>query len=134
LVSWDNSTLSSEAELLAKDAWDTDYKSGKEQNSHDDESEDPLESNCSGKELADSEGSGEGTQGKSHGVVLVNNEEEQSIDQDTPDGNIGQDTCWETVSIDSNGSIPVQCNKSPSQWSRNGWQMNESWVCIVAEV
>lgn len=38
------------------------------------------------------------------------------------------------MSIDCNGSIPVQCDEGPSQWSRDGWDVNESCVGVVTEV
>jgi len=38
------------------------------------------------------------------------------------------------VSIDSDSTIPVQSNKGPSQWTRDGWNMNEAWVSWVAEI
>lgn len=67
-------------------------------------------------------------------AYLVNSEEEQSINQDTPDGNVGKDACWQGVGINGDGSIGVQSNESPCQWSSDCRGMNESSVCIVAEV
>jgi len=45
---------------------------------------------------------------------FIDNKEKQPIHEDTPDCNIGQDTSWKSVGMDSNGTIPVQCHESPS--------------------
>jgi hypothetical protein len=38
------------------------------------------------------------------------------------------------VGIDSNSTIPVESNKSPCKWARDNWDVNESRMCIVAEI
>jgi hypothetical protein len=38
------------------------------------------------------------------------------------------------MGIDCDGAIPVQSNECPRQWPRNNWDVNESWVSVVAEV
>ena len=38
------------------------------------------------------------------------------------------------MGIDCNGAIPVQSHKCPRQRPRYHWDMDESWVCVVAEV
>lgn len=134
MISRNNRLISSEANLLAKDAWNSNDKSGKEKGSHDGECENPLKSDCLGEKLTDPESSSEVAEGEAHGVVLENNQEEQSINQNTPDGNIRQDTSRQGVCINSNSTIPVQCNEIPCQWSRDGWDMDCSSVGIVAEV
>lgn len=81
--------ISSEGEFLAEEAWDRNAKGCKEEDAHDDESEDPLECNCLVEELAHAEGGCQDAQGETHGVVLVDGEEEETIYQDTPDSNVG---------------------------------------------
>lgn len=134
MVRWNNSTLSPEANLFAKDTWNCDDKCGEEQDGHDCKGKDPLECNGLGEELTDTEGSSEDTKREADGIVLVGNEEEESVDQDAPDRNIGQDASCQVVGIDSDGTIPVQSNKCPCKWSRNNWDVNKSWVGIVSEV
>ena len=70
LIGWHNCALASEGNIFAEDSWDCDDQSRKEENSHDDEGEDPLECNRLGEELANSDGGCEDAQGKAHGVVL----------------------------------------------------------------
>jgi len=38
------------------------------------------------------------------------------------------------VGIDSNSSIPVQSVESPGQWSRDSWDMDQSWVGCMSKV
>jgi hypothetical protein len=71
LVSRNDLTLTSEAELLSEDTWDGDQQGSDEKNSHDDEGEDPLESNGLCEELSNSERSGQDAQSKAHSVVLL---------------------------------------------------------------
>lgn len=65
---------------------------------------------------------------------LVCNEEESTIDQDSPDCNVGNDACCQAMGIHSDGTIPVQSNKCPRKGSRCGWDVDESRVGAVAEV
>jgi len=134
LIRWNDGTFSSERKLLAEDAWDCDDQGGEEEDSHDNEGKDPLECNDLGEELANADRGGQDAQCEAHGVVLVCDEEEQSIYQNTPNRNIGQNAGWQSIGINCDGSIPVQSNKCPCQWSRNNWDMDESRVRVVAEV
>jgi len=84
--------------------------------------------------LTDTQGSGQDAQCEAHGVVLVHDEEKQAIDENTPDGNVSQDTSRCRVGIDCNSAIPVQGNKSPCKWTRYNWNVNESRMCVVAEI
>jgi hypothetical protein len=70
LVRWDNILLPSEREFLAENAWDGNAKCGDEQDSHDDESEDPLEGDGLRQELADAERSSQDAEFEAHGVIL----------------------------------------------------------------
>jgi len=73
-------SVSSEADLLAKDAWDSDDKGAEEQSSHDRKGKDPLESDDLSQELTNTEGSCQDTECKANGIVLESNEEEETID------------------------------------------------------
>jgi len=126
--------FSSEANFLAKDTWNSDDKGGNEEYAHDDKSKDPLECNGSGEELTDPESSCQDAKCEAYGVILEDNEEEEAIDQDAPDCDIGKDTCCQGVRIDCNGTVPVQSNKCPCQWSRDNRNVDEPRVCVVAEV
>lgn len=70
LIGWNDGTLSSECEFLAENSRNCDDQGGKEEDSHDDECEDPL--NCNGmcEELANANGSRQDAQFKAYSVVL----------------------------------------------------------------
>jgi hypothetical protein len=70
LVCWDNILLPSEREFLAESAWERNAKCGDEQDSHDDESEDPLEGDGLRQELADAERSSQDAEFEAHCVIL----------------------------------------------------------------
>lgn len=93
-----------------------------------------LERNSLGEELANTQRCRQDAQGEAHGVILICNEEEHSIDQDTPDSNIGNNASWQAGGIEDNGTIPVESNESPGQWSSDGWDVNVSRGSVVAEV
>jgi len=76
----DDRGLSSEANLLAKDAWNGNEKGAKEEDSHDSESEDPLECNGLCEELSDADGSRQDAECEANCVILEGYKEEQSID------------------------------------------------------
>jgi hypothetical protein len=61
-------------------------------------------------------------------TYLVDNNEEATINENTPDGNVGEDAGWESVGIDGNGSVPVQGDEGPSEWASNGGTVKE--LCI----
>lgn len=128
------SPLTSDTNLLAKDAWERDDEGSEEEDAHDDKGKDPLESDGLAEELADAEGGGEDGEGEAHGVVLEGNEEEKTIDQDTPDRNVCKDACSQSLSMERNSSIPVDGHKSPSKRSTDDWEVNEAWCLWVAEV
>jgi len=79
--------------LLSEESWNGDDKGCEEENRHNGEGKDPLEGNGLGEELTNTKVSTENAESESHSVISVNSEEKQAIDQDTPDGNIGKDTC-----------------------------------------
>jgi len=134
LIRWNNSTLTSETDFLAKDTWYGDDKGRKEENTHDDKGKDPLE--CKGlcEELSDTEGGSEDAERESHGVILVCNQEETSIDQDTPDGDVRYYASCQVMGIDGDGAIPVQSNECPCKRPTCGWDVDESRMCVVAEI
>lgn len=70
LVGWYDVLVSSEADFLPEDAWNGDDQSSEEEDSHDDESKDPLKGNGPGKELPNSESSCQDAKCEAHGIVL----------------------------------------------------------------
>jgi len=90
-ISGNNRLVSAEAELLAKDARNRNQQGANEQNTHDGECEYPLQGKDLDEELTDTKRSCENGKAETHSIVLVDDEEEHSIDENTPDGNIGED-------------------------------------------
>jgi len=90
LVFRNNSCVPSEVGV-AKDTWKSNDKGEQEQGSHDRESENPLESNDLQEELANAESCGQDGERKAHSVVLVCQEEEEAVEQNSPDEDVGHD-------------------------------------------
>lgn len=72
--------------------------------------------------------------GRKMANYLEGNQEETSKNQDTPDSNVSQNAGSQGMSIDRDGTIPVQSNESPSQWPRDSWDMDEAWMSRVSEI
>jgi len=134
LICRHNRLISANTNLLAEDTWDCDKEGEHKQSSHDREGEDPLECDDLGEKLSDTERGCEVAKSEAHSIVLEDNKEEQAIHKNTPDCNIGQDPCWQRMRMNSNSTIPIQCNESPSQWSRDDWDMDQSRVGVMAEI
>lgn len=138
LIRRNNSLLSSEAEFFAEKAWQGNQDRSNEENTHNYKGKDPLERNRFCEELTDPQGSSQDAKGEAHGVVLVYSEEEQAIDENSPDSNVGQDASCKTwvagMGVCGNSTIPVQSNKSPGKRCGHNWNVNESGVSVVTEV
>lgn len=126
--------LTTEANILAKNTWKCNDQGRDKDGCHDGEGENPLERNDLSKELTDTKTCAEHGQGKAHSVILVSSEEEQCVNQDTPNSNVGQNTCRKAVSIDHDCTVPVDGDESPGQRPRNDGNMDKSWRGWMAEV
>lgn len=105
------------------------------QESHDDEGEDPLEGDDLAQELGDTNRGSEHTERESHGIVLVDGDEEQAIGKESPDENIAEDAGDQVVWVRNHQrTIPVQSHKGPCQRDRADGRVDEARVCVVAEV
>jgi len=134
LVCWNNVLLPAETEFLAENTWNRNTNCDDEQDAHDHKGKDPLESDSLREELTYTQRSSQNAQCEAHGVVLVHDEEKQAIDENTPDGNVSQDASRRGMGIDRNSTIPVEGNESPCKWTRYNWNVDESRMCVVAEV
>lgn len=66
---------------------------------------------------------------------LIDDDKEESIDKNRPDKDIPKDASNKVVGVGNHEStIPVNGDKGPSQRSRYYRRMNESGICVVAEV
>lgn len=65
---------------------------------------------------------------------LEGDEEEETVDKDTPDGNIGKNAAKQTLGMEGNSSVPVQSNECPGQGSGDSWEVDEAGRGRVAEV
>jgi len=125
----------SPANLSASPGGDCDNDSCDEEKSHDDESENPLESNDLVKELRNTNGRGKNTEREAHGVILVDDDEEQSIGENGPNEDVSEDAGHQMVGVRNHQSaIPVDGNKGPGQRSRSNRGVDESRIGVVAEV
>jgi len=93
-----------------------------------------LEGNELSCELSNAKGGCKDAESEAHSVVLVSQKEEESINKNAPDGNIGKDPGNQGVGINHDGTVPVDCHKGPSQWSRDNRDMDESWTSWMAEI
>jgi len=107
---------------------------GNEEDGHDGEGKDPLEGDDLAEELTNTEGGAENAEGEAHSVILEGDEEEKSVDEDTPDSNISKDAAEQTLSVECNSTVPVQGNEGPGQGSRDGWEVDPAGRVGVAEV
>lgn len=74
-----------------------------------------------------------------HSVILCStnlecDQEEQAVNQDTPNSNVRSNACWQGVCVHHDGSIPVKSDKCPGQWPRHNWDMDKARENLVAEV
>lgn len=66
---------------------------------------------------------------------LIHNDEEDSIDEDGPDEDVGKDAGDERGRVGHHdGSVPVDGDKGPGEGARDGRGVDEARVGIVAEV
>jgi len=121
--------------FVASPSGNSHHNSRDEQDSHDGEGEDPLESNDSVEELSDANGGREHTERETHGVVLVDGNKEPAVHQERPHEDVPKDPSDEAVGgMHHDGSVPVDGNKGPRQRSRHHRPVNETGICVVAEV
>jgi hypothetical protein len=74
-------------------------------------------------------------QGESHRVVLVDDNEEQPVSKDRPHKDVGKDARHQAVLVrHHDGPIPIDGHKRPGQGARDGGQVDEAGVRVVAEV
>lgn len=122
-------------DLASRPSWDGHGNGGDEQQGHDDESEDPLQGNDLMEKLCDANGSGEYAEGKSDGVILVNYDEEEPINQNGPNEDVSKDSRDQMVGVaDHESTIPVDGHKGPSQGPGDNGGMDKARVSVVAEV
>jgi len=73
-------------------------------------------------------------QSKAHAVILVGSQEKHAINQNAPDGDVGQDPRRERVGVHSSGTAPVQGNRVPGQGPTDDGNVDEPRRLGVAEV
>lgn len=102
-------------------------------------------------ELGDTERSREHAEGEANRVILirlapqhravfnetylVNEDEEESVDKNGPDEDVSEDAGHQVIGVgDHESTIPVNGNKGPGQRARDHGSVDETRICIVAEV
>jgi hypothetical protein len=94
-----------------------------------------LEGDDLSEELSNSNGGGEHTQVETHGVILVRNDEEQTISQDGPDEDVAKDSGNERFGVGyHDGAVPVDGDKVPCERSGYDSLVDEASIGWVAEV
>lgn len=78
--------------------------------------------------------SSENTQVEAHGVVLVCDEEEESVTKDRPDEDVGEDSGGQSVGINGGSTNSEHQNIGQSQRTRNNRDVDESGGARVSEV
>jgi len=122
------------AGLLSKDSWDCDDEREEEDDSHDGECKDPLESKNLGAKLTKSQPSHQERSGKSNVIILENQQEESGEDQEIPDGDVGKDSTCEAGAVNHNGTVPEEGEFNPGQRQGDGGKVNPFWGSRVAKV
>jgi len=101
---------------------------------HDSECKDPLEGKELGEELGNTQTSSEERSAESNAVILEDNEEETSIDCDSPNGNIGNDSACEIMTVNHHSAIPKDSEEGPDNRQGNCGDVNKSWGGWLTEV
>jgi hypothetical protein len=105
------------------------------ENRHDDKGKDPLEGSNVVDKLGDANGGREHAERKAHGVVLVNNNVKESIDENGPNKDIAKDAGYQIMGpVHHNGTVPVNRNKGPGQRGRDDGHVNVAGIRVVAKV
>jgi hypothetical protein len=121
--------------LLAGPGGNSDRDGSKEEDSHDDKGEDPLQGDNLTEELRDANGGGKNAEREAHGVVLVDDDEEASVGENGPDEDVAKDAGDQVSRVgDHESSVPVDGDKGPGQGSRDDGRVDETRVGVVAEV
>lgn len=71
---------------------------------------------------------------ETHGIVLEDDQVEQSKTEPAPHEDVGNNSCSQAVCVDHGSSIPEQSNVTPRQRSRDNRDMNETRGLRMSEV
>jgi hypothetical protein len=63
---------------------------------------------------------------EANGVILKDDKEETTEYQPRPNGNIGNNSSWELMSVNSDGTVPEEQDKSPGERCGDNWDVNET--------
>lgn len=87
------------------------------------------------EELGNSNCGSKDAKREAHGVILVDDDEEESVGENGPDEDISKDTGNQMMGVgDHQSTIPVDCDKGPGQGCGHNRRMNKPGVRVVAEV
>lgn len=122
-------------DILAHPNGDRNAEGDNKKEGHDGKGKDPLQGNGLGEELTDTNGSREYAQGKPHSVVLVSDDIEHAVGEDTPDQDIAEDTGHQGAGfVQPDGTVPEDGNEGPGERAGDGGKVDELVICVVAEV
>lgn len=138
-------------DLLACPCRNSDQNCKDKEDGHDGKRKDPLEGHNLSVKLSNAKGGRQDTETETHGVVLrcvslglytrsrktyLEGEDiEETVTENRPDEDIGEDASDKTSLVrDHDSSVPIYRHKGPRQRARDGRQMDESGIHVVAEV
>lgn len=125
----------SPGELSSRPSWDGNDQSEDEKNSHDNKGKDPLEGDNLMGELRNTKRGREHTEGEANGVIFVNKDEKESVDENGPNKDVAKDAGYQVIRVwDHESTIPVDCDKSPCQRTGSYRSVDEARIRVVAEV
>jgi len=101
---------------------------------HDGECKDPLKSKELGEKLCNTQTSSEEGSAKSDAVILEHDEEETSIDCNSPNGNVGNDSACKIMAVNHYSTIPKDSEEGPDNWQGNCSNVDKSWGGWLTEV
>lgn len=87
-----------------------------------------------GEELSNTQTSSKERGSESDAIILEDNQEESSVDCDSPNGDIGDDSACKIVAVNHHGAIPKDGKESPNDWQGNCCNVDESWGGWLTEV
>lgn len=120
--------------VLADETREANQDGQDEQDGHNGECKDPLKGDDVSEELGNTQSSTENAQVEAHSVVLVGDEEEETIAQDGPDHDVGQDSGRQRVSVDGGSTNGEEQDIVESQRSRDDGNVDEPGGSGVSEV
>jgi len=122
------------ARLSPKYSRDSDNEGDDENESHYCEGENPLDTKNLRLKLPNPQTGHNERHGKANVIILKHKQEEQREDKEVPDGNIGEDSAGELLTVDHDSTVPEDGVFDPNYWQGHSREVNPAWSFGVAEI